>query len=365
MGRPASISEADIIRAVEELQESRKPVNPYQVRQILGKGSTAKIAHYLHGLDIDSTYEDSEFQAAIDLNAERSEYLAKLVRPLIFQLEEEQQSAINEAKAKFETQRQELDELARGLEEKLSGKQSEVETLETKLENLESERDSLKVDNQQLRIAAAANHEKQIALQEKIHTQGEEITERKKQLEQATSEKAALEHRHDQQLSRLRDEFDELKEEFASYRNKAEDQFAEHRTEKARLLEQVEEQRDIANLEAGERQRLEQELSHTRASAKSLQESFSNQISIIEDLERRLTDSESTARRVAESLSELKSSFEDVQRSKQSLENANQSLAAEVEFLKDILRKFQSIRDEMDWEGTNTQRNEDNSNESK
>ena len=53
MGRPASISEADIIRAVEELQESRKPVNPYQVRQILGKGSTAKIAHYLHGLDID------------------------------------------------------------------------------------------------------------------------------------------------------------------------------------------------------------------------------------------------------------------------------------------------------------------------
>ena len=127
----------------------------------------------------------------------------------------------------------------------------------------------------------------------------------------------------------------------------------------------MEEQRDIANLEAVERQRLEQELSHTRAGAKSLQESLSNQSSIIEDLERRLTDSESTARRVAESLSELKSSFEDVQRSKQSLENANQSLAAEVEFLKDILRKFQSIRDEMDWEGTNTQRNEDNSNESK
>ena len=43
----------------------------------------------------------------------------------------------------------------------------------------------------------------------------------------------------------------------------------------------------------------------------------------------------------------------------------NTHLAAEVEFLKDILRKFQSIRDEMDLEGTNTQRNEDNSDESK
>ena len=365
MGRPASISEADIIRAVEELQESRKPVNPYQIRQILGKGSTAKIAHYLHGLDIDSTYEDSEFQAAIDLNAERSEYLAKLVRPLIFQLEEEQQSAINEAKAKFETQRQELDELARGLEEKLSGKQSEVELLETRLANVERQRDSLEDDNQQLKIAAAANHEKQKALQEKIHSQSEEITERKKQLEQASSEKAALEHRHSEQQSRLQREFDELKEESSSYRNMAEDRFSEHRAEISRLQEQVDKQRENASLEAAERQRVEQELSDARASSKNLQESLSTQKSIVEDLERRLQDSESETKRVMESHSELKSSFDEAQRSTQALENANQSLVAEVEFLKDILRKFQSIRDEMNWEESDTKKNNNKSDESK
>lgn len=189
MGRPASINEADITKAVETLQESGRPVNPYRIRQVLGKGSTAKIAHYLQGLDIESTYEDSEFQAAIDVNAERSEYLTKLVRPLIFQLEEEQQSAIAEAQAKFEAQRQELEDLARGLEEKLSVKQSEVELLETRLANVERQRDSLEDDNQQLKIAAAANHEKQKALQEKIHSQSEEITERKNNLNRLVPKK--------------------------------------------------------------------------------------------------------------------------------------------------------------------------------
>lgn len=61
----------------------------------------------------------------------------------------------------------------------------------------------------------------------------------------------------------------------------------------------------------------------------------------------------------------MKSSFDDAQRSKQALENANQSLVAEVEFLKDILRKFQSIRDEMNWEESDTKKNNNKSDESK
>lgn len=232
MGRPASINEADITKAVDELLETGKPVNPYRVRQVLGRGSTAKIAHFLQGLDIETTYEDSEFQTVIDLNDERSHYLAKLVRPLIFQLEENQQAAIDEAKAKFEAQRQELEDLVNNLEEKLAGKQSELDTLETRLENAESQRDSQEEENLQLKIEAAANYEKQIALHEKIHAQSEEITERKKQLEQADSEQAALKRRYDLQLSQMRGDFDELKEETLSYRSRAEKQFAEDRAEK-------------------------------------------------------------------------------------------------------------------------------------
>lgn len=345
MGRPASINEADITKAVDELLETGKPVNPYRVRQVLGRGSTTKIAHFLQGLDIETTYEDSEFQTVIDLNDERSHYLAKLVRPLIFQLEENQQAAIDEAKAKFEAQRQELEDLVNNLEEKLAGKQSELDTLETRLENAESQRDSQEEENLQLKIEAAANYEKQIALHEKIHAQSEEITERKKQLEQADSEQAALKRRYDLQLSQMRGDFDELKEETLSYRSRAEKQFAEDRAEKAQLQQQIDQQRNAADRADGERQRLEKELYESQSNVAKLQESLAQQYSHVEALDKRLNDSESTKKRVEESHKELKNALTDMQQSNLTLETANRSLAKEVEFLKEILRKFEAVRE--------------------
>lgn len=65
----------------------------------------------------------------------------------------------------------------------------------------------------------------------------------------------------------------------------------------------------------------------------------------MEALDKRLNDSESTKKRVEESHKELKNALTDMQQSNLTLETANRSLAKEVEFLKEILRKFEAVRE--------------------
>lgn len=360
MGRPSSIKEADVLNAVDFLQESRRPINPYQVRQVLGRGSTAKIAHFLESLDIQSTYEDSEFQPAIELNEERSQYLAKLVRPLVFQLEEDQEAAIGKAEAQFEKQREELEALVSTLESKLAGKQSELDTLETRSVSAESKIEKLEEENAQLKIDAAANQEKQNALQEKIHSLNEEVRGRKEQIEHAHSEKAELLRRHDLQLAQLREDFDTLKNESLDYRNKAEKQFAEDSAEKTRLQEQINTQQSASDRATAERQRLEKELSDSQYNETKLRESLSKQDVNVETLEKHLEDAESEKARLEETHNELKTIFANTKQSNQALETANQGLVAEVEFLKEILRKFEGLRKVGDSEDSTPTNKRDN-----
>ena len=50
MPRPAKITESAVESAVAELKSTHTPVNPYQVRKILGEGSIAKIGYFLKAL---------------------------------------------------------------------------------------------------------------------------------------------------------------------------------------------------------------------------------------------------------------------------------------------------------------------------
>jgi len=80
MARPSVIAIQDIEDAVDTLNGLGKPINPYQVRTLLGKGSEAKIAYFLKGLDIDIDYQDED---------PVTKRLVSLIRPVVLELNDQ------------------------------------------------------------------------------------------------------------------------------------------------------------------------------------------------------------------------------------------------------------------------------------
>jgi len=115
MARPSVIAVQDIEDAVDTLNGLGKPINPYQVRTLLGKGSEAKIAYFLKGLDIDIDYQDEDpvtkrlvsliRPVVLELNDQYDELVAKEKKSLQESLEKEKQRSVALEKASHEAQK--------------------------------------------------------------------------------------------------------------------------------------------------------------------------------------------------------------------------------------------------------------------
>jgi len=89
MARPSVIAIQDIEDAVETLNGLGKPINPYQVRTLLGKGSEAKIAYFLKGLNIDIDYQDED---------PVTKRLVSLIRPVVLELNDQYDELVTKEK---------------------------------------------------------------------------------------------------------------------------------------------------------------------------------------------------------------------------------------------------------------------------
>ena len=114
MARPSVIAIQDIEDAVDTLNGLGKPINPYQVRTLLGKGSEAKIAYFLKGLDIDIEYQDEDpvtkrlvsliRPVVLELNDQYDELVAKEKKGLEASLEKEKQKSAQRENERNEAQ---------------------------------------------------------------------------------------------------------------------------------------------------------------------------------------------------------------------------------------------------------------------
>lgn len=103
MARPPSIGIEQVERAVETLKQQGKPINPYQVKKIIGAGSTSKIQWYLDGLRIETETEGPD---------PLTKRLVSLLKPLAAELQDEKFEAIDQLKSKHEEQLQQANAIA-------------------------------------------------------------------------------------------------------------------------------------------------------------------------------------------------------------------------------------------------------------
>ena len=131
MARPSVIDYKDVEKAVTELKLHGKPINPYQVRKILGEGSEAKIAYYLKGMNLEIEYQEDDPLA---------KKLALLLRPGVIELQEEMQELIetktSELSSSLEEERSKAEKLQNELRQSTSKIEEQVSSIQANQESL-------------------------------------------------------------------------------------------------------------------------------------------------------------------------------------------------------------------------------------
>lgn len=222
MARPPSIGIEDVERAVETLKRQGKPVNPYQIRKIIGEGSSTKIQWYLDGMQIETETEGPD---------PLTKRLVSLLKPLAAELQDEKFEALDQLKSKHE---QELQQ-AKAIAEEQTAKVNEMESL------LDSARDEISktetlLENSKQREADLANES--IALRKDL--------ERGKEIADDLEQKLALaERRVDHTVTEYRQQIERLQQEHKD-RLVSESKRAERLEAENTLLSQTK----IANTEA-------------------------------------------------------------------------------------------------------------------
>jgi chromosome segregation ATPase len=179
MGRPSLIGFRDVEEAVEILRAKGKPVNPYQVRAILGKGSEAKITYYLKGMGLEIEYQDED---------PITKRLSNLLRPVVIELNEQYDDQIRREKADLQECISRLTEKSRQDEEKIRTLEDELDRVNAwaaELERLNKEQNA-ELDNERKTITS---QDHQIAsIEDRLASSHATIDDLKIQLQSAQSQ---------------------------------------------------------------------------------------------------------------------------------------------------------------------------------
>ena len=182
MAKSPTISAMDVEDAATELRFQGKPVNPYQVRKMLGSGSYKLIEEYLRALHLETEYDDED---------PLTKQLVGLVRPLAQSLRQEQQTAIEDAQARFQSKAQEW-------EAKHSNKQKELKIALQTIDELREKSEELAKQNDKLSLSLSETTNESLGQKQQIKSLLDRIEEYKTQI-QSLEEKhqharEALEH---------------------------------------------------------------------------------------------------------------------------------------------------------------------------
>ena len=183
MARPPVIGYEDVEEAVRMLQDKGKPINPYQVRSVLGKGSEAKILYYLKGMGLDIEYQDED---------PLTKRIVNLVRPVVVELNEQYEEQIRKEKAglieELSSERERVksyrDQLA-DMSAKLKDETSRADSSLKKIEQLQTELNAE-------RKALAEQKQRTLSLEEKLDSTNTSLKDTKLHLESTKAEHKEL-----------------------------------------------------------------------------------------------------------------------------------------------------------------------------
>ncbi|WP_349293813.1 DNA-binding protein [Marinobacter sp. M3C] len=179
MARPASITQEDVRAAVTALEENGKPINPYQVRKLLSKGSIAKIAYYLKALGVDVVYETDD---------PLTSRLALLLRPAALELEEQTDERIRIETEQLRNDIHERDVALADLESRLEKKQSQLKIQEKRLSQATVDGDWLRSEKQLLEVKVARLDAAHKGQAKQLEVQSDQIAYLKEKNVEAQSE---------------------------------------------------------------------------------------------------------------------------------------------------------------------------------
>lgn len=137
MPRPSIIDHEDVANAVLELRENGKPINPYQIKKLLGQGSEAKIAYYLQAIDINYDLDEED---------PLTKRLTNLVRPIALELNEQKLQQVSELKGDYERELKAKNDETTSLSDQLKQREMELEKLTADLLESNSKYDALQTN---------------------------------------------------------------------------------------------------------------------------------------------------------------------------------------------------------------------------
>jgi chromosome segregation ATPase len=205
MARPPLISFDDVQQAVEALGSSGKSITPYQVRQYLGRGSEAKIAYFLKGMELDVDFSDSD---------PLTRRIHALIRPLVLEINDQVEEQIRHEKAQLQqsleqqsntvrVQRDEIEQLQQQLASAEKARQQNAEIIEDQHQQISVLQQQLEAMRHELELGAArataanATIERQQTEIERISSQHEHHMKR-------------LVQEHQQEQARFSSSFEQL-----------------------------------------------------------------------------------------------------------------------------------------------------------
>ena len=197
MARPASITQEDVESAASVLKNNGKPINPYQVRKILGKGSVAKIGYFLKALGVDAIYETDDPLTA---------RLALLLRPAALELEEQTSERIHIATEQLQKDIDDRDDSLEDLGNSLREKQSQLDATQEALNQAALERDSVKSENQGLELKCARLEETVESQVKQLAANAERIAEMKAKSVEARDELLTTLSEHKEAIRMMRED---------------------------------------------------------------------------------------------------------------------------------------------------------------
>ena len=339
MARPSVIAIQDIEDAVDTLNGLGKPINPYQVRTLLGKGSEAKIAYFLKGLDIDIDYQDEDpvtkrlvsliRPVVLELNDQYDELVEKEKKSLQEALEKENQQSKALKKESLETQKKHQQATLRitELEKALLEANQALADKNAKLSKTEQSNENLKQA-----LVAAEN-----ALIEVKHHQEQLQTEH-------TTLVHTLKNEHAETLNGYKQALEQSNVSIQQTR----DQLADAESKNKMLTDTNDELKEQLNLSHQENTEISRKVTETKKQLADQKNQNKRQDAELE-IRQKIIDTGkqklAAAKRTISSLKEHQGINSTLQMDNQKLTMENEKLRTEVEVLRSVVDNFSTSKD--------------------
>ena len=334
MARPSVIAIQDIEDAVDTLNGLGKPINPYQVRTLLGKGSEAKIAYFLKGLDIDIDYQDED---------PVTKRLVSLIRPVVLELNDQYDELVAKEKKSLqealEKEKQRSDALEKESNEaQKSQKQAALRIIEHEKSLLEANQ-ALTDKSAKLSKTEQSNEN----LKQALVAAENRLIEVKHHQDQLQAEQITLVHALKNEHAETLNGYKQALEQSNSSIQQIHDQLADAESKNKALTETNNELKDQLNLSRQENAEISRKISESNKQLTNQKNQNKRQAAELEKQQNIVTAVERDLTAAQQIILNLKAHQEinlKLQTDQQKLSAKNEKLCTEVDVLRSVVDKI-------------------------